>query len=109
MITYSQIKKKKIMVYMVEINLPYEIDNNFMRKIPSHSAFISVLINKGKIQSYTINEERNKGWIIFNTETEAETEKIIHQLPLYEFITYNIHSTLVHDSEIFRFPKMHMN
>jgi hypothetical protein len=44
------------MVYMVEIKLPDEIDNNFMRKIPSHRAFINVLINQGKIQSYTINE-----------------------------------------------------
>lgn len=97
------------MVFMVEIKLPYEIDNNFMRKIPSHRAFVSVLINQGKIQSYTINEERTKGWIIFNTENEAEAETLIQQLPLYEFITYKIHTILVHDSEIFRFPKMHMN
>ncbi|MFA9213768.1 MAG: muconolactone Delta-isomerase family protein [Candidatus Methylacidiphilales bacterium] len=94
---------------MVEIKLPFEIDNNFMRKIPSHRAFIGVLINKGKIQSYTINEERTNGWIIFNTESEAETETIVQQLPLYEFITYKIHAVMVHDSEMFRFPKMHMN
>lgn len=97
------------MVFMVEIKLPFEIDNNFMRKIPSHRAFIGVLINKGKIQSYTINEERTNGWIIFNTESEAETETIVQQLPLYEFITYKIHAVMVHDSEMFRFPKMHMN
>lgn len=97
------------MVFMVEIKLPFEIDTNFMLKIPKHRAFINVLINQGKIQSYTINEERTKGWIIFNTETVAEAETLIQQLPLYEFITYKIHTILVHDSEIFRFPKMHMN
>jgi muconolactone delta-isomerase len=97
------------MVYMVEIKLPDEIDNNFMRKIPSHRAFINVLINKGKIQSYTINENRTKGWIIFNTENENEVKKLIEQLPIYEFIGYKIHGIMVHDSEIFRFPKMHMN
>lgn len=94
---------------MVEIKLPSEIDNNFMRKIPSHRAFINVLINKGKIQSYTINEERTQGWIIFDTENEAEVNKLMEQLPLFEFITFNIHRILVHDSEIFRFPKMHLN
>jgi muconolactone delta-isomerase len=97
------------MVFMVEIKLPSEIDTNFMLKIPKHRAFINVLINQGKIQSYTINEERTKGWIIFNTETVTEAETLIQQLPLYEFITYKIHTILVHDSEIFRFPKMHMN
>jgi muconolactone delta-isomerase len=97
------------MVFMVEIKLPSEIDTNFMLKKPKHRAFINVLINQGKIQSYTINEERTKGWIIFNTETVTEAETLIQQLPLYEFITYKIHTILVHDSEIFRFPKMHMN
>jgi muconolactone delta-isomerase len=97
------------MVFMVEIKLPEEIDENFMRKIPSHRAFINLLINQGKIQSYTINENRTKGWIIFNSENKAETERLIEQLPIYEFITFKINSILIHDSEIFRFPKMNMN
>ncbi|MFZ4796490.1 MAG: muconolactone Delta-isomerase family protein [Bacteroidia bacterium] len=97
------------MVFMVEIKLPEEIDENFMRKIPSHRAFINLLINQGKIQSYTINENRTKGWIIFNTDNKAETERLMEQLPVYEFITYRINGILIHDSEIFRFPKMNMN
>lgn len=94
---------------MVEIKLPKEIDSNFMRKIPSHRAFISVLINKGKIQSYTINENRTLGWIIFNTLSEREVTELMEQMPIHEFINYQVHPILVHDSEIFRFPKMHMN
>lgn len=97
------------MVFMVEIKLPDEIDSHFMRKIPSHRAFINQLINQGKIQSYTINEERTRGWIIFNTENEVEVNTIMEQLPLYEFIQFKIHHVMVHDSEMFRFPKMHMN
>lgn len=97
------------MVFMVELKLPEELTENFMRKIPSHRAFINYLINQGKIQSYTINEERTKGWIIFNTNSEDETQRLLEQLPIFEFISYRIHSTLIHDSEIFRFPKMNMN
>lgn len=97
------------MVFIVEIKLPEEIDEKFMRKIPSHRAFINLLINQGKIQSYTINESRTKGWIIFNTDNKVETERLMEQLPIYEFITFRINGTLIHDSEIFRFPKMNMN
>jgi muconolactone delta-isomerase len=97
------------MVFIVEIKLPEEIDELFMRKIPSHRAFINLLINQGKIQSYTINDSRTKGWIIFNTDNKAETEQIMEQLPIYEYIHYKINGTLIHDSEIFRFPKMNMN
>jgi len=97
------------MVFIVEIKLPDVIDELFMRKIPSHRAFINLLINQGKIQSYTINDKRTKGWIIFNTDSKAETEQLIEQLPIYEFITFRINGTLIHDSEIFRFPKMTMN
>jgi muconolactone delta-isomerase len=94
---------------MVEIKLPNEITDDFMRKIPSHRVFINSLINLGKIQSYTINEERTKGWIIFNASKQAEVQEIIEQLPIFEFIKYKIHTILVHDSELFRFPKIHMN
>ena len=97
------------MVFMVEIKLPEEINENFMRKIPSHRAFINLLINQGKIQSYTINEDRTKGWIIFNTDNKAETERLMEQLPIFGFISYRINGILIHDSEIFRFPKMNMN
>ncbi len=97
------------MVFMVDIKLPDEIDINFMKRIPSHRAFINQLINDGKIQSYTINEERTRGWIIFNAKTETEVNQIMEQLPLFEYIQFHIHKVMVHDSEIFRFPKMHMN
>jgi hypothetical protein len=40
---------------------------------------------------------------------QAEVQEIIEQLPIFEFIKYKIHTILVHDSELFRFPKIHMN
>lgn len=97
------------MIYMVEITLPEEIDEYFMKRIPSHRAFINSLINEGKVQSYTINMERSKGWMLLNVKTYEEADQIMEQLPIYEFIRYRINEVMVHDSEVFRFPKMHFN
>ena len=97
------------MIYMVEISLPDELDDKFMRKIPAHRAYINQLINEGKVQSYTINEERSKGWILMSVKNENELDEIMEQLPIFEYISYDVFQVLVHDSEVFRFPKMHMN
>src|SRR4051812_39618086 len=96
-------------LFMVEMDLPEEIDEDFMKMIPSHRAYISQLINDGIIQSYSINNDRTIGWIIFTCEGIDEVFEIIEQFPISKFISVQVHELMVHDSESYRFPKMHMN
>ncbi|MEI6881226.1 MAG: muconolactone Delta-isomerase family protein [Bacteroidota bacterium] len=96
-------------LFMVELELPVVIDTDFMKMIPSHRAYISQLINEGKIQSYSINTERTLGWIIFNCKDAEAVFEIVEQFPIYKYISIQVHDLMIHDSEAFRFPKMHMN
>ena len=102
--------KSKIMAhFMVEMFLPEILDMEFMQMIPSHRAYVDQLISDGKILTYTVNEERTKGWIIFDAEEAEEVLDIVQQFPINRFLTFEIHSLMIHDGEAFRFPKLHMN
>ncbi|MCA0426274.1 MAG: hypothetical protein LCH37_02465 [Bacteroidetes bacterium] len=95
--------------FMVEMFLPDTIDQEFIQMIPSHRLFIDQLIADGRILTYTINQDRTKGWIIFDTEEAEEVLDFVQQFPIHRFITLEIHPLMIHDGEAFRFPKLHFN
>lgn len=95
--------------FMVEMFLPDTIDMEFMRMIPSHRLFIDQLIADGKILTYSVNQERTKGWIIFDAEEAEEVLDLVQQFPIHRFITLEVHALMIHDGESFRFPKLHFN
>ncbi len=96
-------------LFMVELTLPEVLDNEFMKMIPAHRAYISQLINDSTIQSYSINADRTFGWIIFNCNGIDDVFEIVEQFPIHKYISIQVHELMIHDSESFRFPKMHMN
>ena len=61
------------------------------------------------IESYSINTDRTLGWIIFNCKNAEAVFEIVEQFPIYKYISIQVHDLMIHDSEAFRFPKMHMN
>lgn len=108
--TFLILKKQGMKnLFMVEMFMPDEMTPEFMRMIPAHRAYISKLINDGTIQSYSINNERSNGWILFLSDESSDVEEILQQFPIYSFVRFQIHEIMVHDSESYRFPKMHMN
>lgn len=95
--------------FMVEMHLPEEIDNRFMRMIPAHRAYINELISEGTILSYSVNFERSKGWIIFLAENAESVLDIVEQFPIHPFIEIDIHELFIHDGEAYRFPRLNFN
>lgn len=108
-IEFNPIKRITMAHFMVEMFLPEVIDLEFMKMIPAHRAYVDQLISDGKILTYTVNEERTKGWIIFDAEEAEEVLDIVQQFPINRFLTFEIHALMIHDGEAFRFPKLHMN
>lgn len=95
--------------YMAELFLPNEIDDEFMRLIPSHRAYINELIVSDIIISYSIELNRTKGWILFYTEDMSKVERYINNFPIRTFISYDVYQLLVQDGEMFKFPKIVFN
>jgi muconolactone delta-isomerase len=95
--------------FMVEILLPEEMDDSFFNLIPRHRAVVNKLIEQGTISSYSINQERSRGWIMFKADQESAVKSYLREFPIYHLIKCKIHPLFIADGEIFRLPKLHLN
>jgi hypothetical protein len=95
--------------YMVQIYLPDFPGDDFFELIPKHREFISILIEKGHIISYSVNAERTKGWIEMNARTKEEVKSFVSRFPIKKFIRYDINEIMISDGEAYRFPRLVLN
>ncbi|HEY8402713.1 MAG TPA: hypothetical protein VIK89_15700 [Cytophagaceae bacterium] len=78
-------------VYMVDIDLPEQLDEEFLELLPLQRKHIADLLSKGVITSYSMDRERSKIWITVNAETEREVGEIVAYLPLSEYFVLSVH------------------
>lgn len=95
--------------FMVNINLPEEIDENFEYLIPDHRLFIDQLMMKGTINTYSLAADRSRLWICFNCRNEREVAKHINNFPIKDYITYEISKLLFHNTSQMLFPSISLN
>jgi muconolactone delta-isomerase len=95
--------------FIVEMYIPAVVDQDFFKMIPAHRAYIDELIAEGKILTYAVNEERSKGWIVFEAKEAEEVLDLVQQFPIHRFLSIEIHALMVHDGESYRFPRLHLN
>lgn len=95
--------------FITELFIPDASDAEFQKMIPAHRAYINELINRRVIESYSINQERTRGWIIMNGTDEEDILGYVEQFPIYRWIRVNVEELMVHDSELYRFPTLIMN
>ncbi len=95
--------------FMVNINLPEDIDDNFESLIPDHRLFIDQLMNQGTISTYSLSADRSRLWISFNCRNEREVAKHINNFPIIDYITYEIAPLLFHNTSQILFPSISLN
>lgn len=95
--------------FMVNINLPDLIDDNFESLIPDHRIYIDQLMNQGTINTYSLAADRSKLWISFNCRNEREVAKYINNFPIKDYITYEISPLLFHNTSQILFPTISLN
>lgn len=96
--------------YMVEINLPDELSNEFMELVPAQIEVINELMTKRVMMSYTLNAERSKLWTTLEADSLVEITDILRSFPIYEWIEYDIHELMFHqESASFIIPRFSLN
>jgi hypothetical protein len=68
--------------YLVDFDLPEELDEEFISLIPDQRTQIDELMSNGIILSYALAFDRSKVWATINAESMDEVEEIINSLPL---------------------------
>ena len=94
-------------IFQVEIS--FEVGDDFMSLVPAHRTYINFLIQKGIIDHYAVSMEVQRSWITINAEDKAAVEEYLDKSPLRRFWTFEIYELFVLDGHSYRLPSLQMN
>ncbi len=94
---------------MVEFDLPVEMNQEFMQKIPAQRLKVNELMENGKILSYSLSADRQKLWCILKVESELEVMEVIADFPLIKYMRPSINELMFHNMVAARIPLFSLN
>lgn len=83
--------------YMVEFEILFPQDKEFLSLIPKQRHEINKLFQEGVLMSYSLNQSRSKLWAIFHINNESKLINIIDNLPLSRFMDYEYQELMFHN------------
>jgi hypothetical protein len=83
--------------YMVDLNLPEEMDMQFISLVPQQRKMVNDLFTEKVLLTYTLSLDRKKLWATVLAETELEVIEIMESFPLTQFMTYEIHPLMFNE------------
>jgi hypothetical protein len=86
--------------FLCTFTLPVLLEESFWEQIPSHRKYINSLMETEKIVTYSVNQNRSKGWVVINASTEAEVKRMVDRFPIRRFIKIEIDELFIFDSMI---------
>jgi muconolactone delta-isomerase len=95
--------------FMVEFDLPAQMSEDFMRRIPAQRLKVNELMEGGKILSYSLSADRQKLWCILKVESELEVMELIADFPLVKYMDPTIHELMFHNMVAARIPLFSLN
>jgi hypothetical protein len=95
--------------YMVDIELPDAINEEFIILIPYQRAAINKMMKQGIISNYSLSIDRRKLWVVMNAESLKEVKMKLATFPIHSFISYKIFNLLFHESNTISTPQLWLN
>lgn len=95
--------------FMVEIDLPLPITNEFISLIPEQRAVISKLFSEKILTSYSVSLEDGKLWTTIIGNSVNEVGEILMEFPIIEFCEYKIFKLTFHNNAGFIIPQFSLN
>jgi hypothetical protein len=76
--------------FMVDIDLPEFLPDEFLELIPSQREQVSKLLTSGQIISYALAVDRSKIWTVVAAESEDDAMDIVSTFPLIHHMRVDI-------------------
>ena len=95
--------------YMIDIDLPGVITEDFAALIPDQRATVNALMTEGKIASYSLAMDRSRLWVIVNAATADEARGVIASFPIIAYIKFRIHELMFSNSVRMLSPQFSLN
>ncbi len=95
---------------MVEFDLPADMPEAYIAKIPLQRLKVNELMEAGKIISYAVSMERGRLWCVVKAENEFEVMETISEFPLIAYMpSPYISELLFHNMVAARIPLFSLN
>lgn len=94
---------------MVTVELPEELDEQFMSLIPEQRSVVHDLMLKGTILGYALADDHSKLWITIVAQNSNEVRRTMRQFPIYPYIKAHISELAFHEHIAFQLPEMSLN
>lgn len=95
--------------FMVEIDLPEIITDEFINTIPFQRDHINQLMTKKIVASYSLDIHRSKVWVTVIGNSEQFTHDVISRFPLARFMSWTIFELAFYNSVALTFPDISVN
>lgn len=92
-----------------QATIRFEMNEEFMQRVPPHRTYINFLIKKGVIEHYAVSMESQRAWITINAEDRDAARKLLAQSPLFPCCILEIDELFVLDGQQYRLPEVHPN
>ncbi len=86
--------KKK---FMIEFELPEELDDEFMSLIPEQRTIVHQMMTEGTLKSYSLAMDRSVLWVIIEAGSEFEVMELIAKMPLSDYMQPFISELMFHN------------
>jgi len=83
--------------FMVEFELPDELDEDFMALIPEQRQVINQMMSDGLLKSYSLAMDRSVLWVIMEATSEFEVMELIANMPLSDYMQPYISELMFHN------------
>jgi muconolactone delta-isomerase len=92
-----------------QVTILFFMDEEFMKLVPTHRAYINELIDKGTIDYYAVSMETQRTWMIINAADKKEVEEYLSKSSLHKYWTIEIDELFVYDAQSYRMPALQLN
>ena len=94
---------------MINIKLPNELTEEFVRLVPEQRMQVNRLMDEGKILQYSLAADRTTLWVIIAATSEKRVMDILSTFPLIHYMNPTIIPLAFHNSVSNELPKLIMN
>jgi hypothetical protein len=92
-----------------QVTIYFEMDEEALKALPAHRAYINDLIDKNIIEYYTVSFETKRVWIIINAANKQQAEDYLFGSPLIKYWKYEIDELFLYDGQAYRLPSLQFN
>ncbi|MCB0726870.1 MAG: hypothetical protein KDD00_05365 [Ignavibacteriae bacterium] len=95
--------------FMVEIDLPQAMTEEFISLIPEQRSVVSELLSDKVLTSYSVSLESRKLWTTIIGESENDIAEVLMDFPIIEYCEYKIFRLTFHNNAGFIIPQFSLN